>query len=154
MKRQIKMRDICVEKMTTSTMIDVKDICDLSFSVPWSLSSLEKELTNPNALYIVVKLGEKVVGFGGIWVVFDEATVINIAVHPDYRGIHISDIIMENLINKAKSMGACSMTLEVRISNITAIKLYEKYGFIIEGTRKNFYDNPKEDGHIMWKYNI
>ncbi len=148
------MRDICVEKMTTSTMIDVKDICDLSFSVPWSLSSLEKELTNPNALYIVVKLGEKVVGFGGIWVVFDEATVINIAVHPDYRGIHISDIIMENLINKAKSMGACSMTLEVRISNITAIKLYEKYGFIIEGTRKNFYDNPKEDGHIMWKYNI
>lgn len=148
------MRDICVEEMTTSTMIDVKDICDLSFSVPWSLSSLEKELTNPNALYIVVKLGEKVVGFGGIWVVFDEATVINIAVHPDYRGIHISDIIMENLINKAKSMGACSMTLEVRISNIPAIKLYEKYGFIIEGTRKNFYDNPKEDGHIMWKYNI
>ena len=148
------MRDICVEEMTTSTMIDVKDICDLSFSVPWSLSSLEKELTNPNALYIVVKLGEKVVGFGGIWVVFDEATVINIAVHPDYRGIHISDIIMETLINKAKSMGACSMTLEVRISNIPAIKLYEKYGFIIEGTRKNFYDNPKEDGHIMWKYNI
>ena len=148
------MCDICVEKMTTSTMNDVKDICDLSFSVPWSLSSLEKELTNPNALYIVVKLGEKVVGFGGIWVVFDEATVINIAVHPDYRGIHISDIIMENLINKAKSMGACSMTLEVRISNIPAIKLYEKYGFIIEGTRKNFYDNPKEDGHIMWKYNI
>lgn len=148
------MRDICVEEMTTSTMIDVKDICDLSFSVPWSLSSLEKELTNPNALYIVVKLGEKVVGFGGIWVVFDEATVINIAVHPDYRGIHISDIIMENLINKAKIMGACSMTLEVRISNIPAIKLYEKYGFIIEGTRKNFYDNPKEDGHIMWKYNI
>lgn len=148
------MRDIYVEKMTTSTMVDVKDICDLSFSIPWSLSSLEKELTNPNALYIVVKLGEKVVGFGGIWVVFDEATVINIAVHPDYRGIHISDIIMENLINKAKSMGACSMTLEVRISNIPAIKLYEKYGFIIEGTRKNFYDNPKEDGHIMWKYNI
>lgn len=148
------MRDIYVEEMTTSTMIDVKDICDLSFSVPWSLSSLEKELTNPNALYIVVKLGEKVVGFGGIWVVFDEATVINIAVHPNYRGIHISDIIMENLINKAKSMGACSMTLEVRISNIPAIKLYEKYGFIIEGTRKNFYDNPKEDGHIMWKYNI
>lgn len=148
------MRDIYVEEMTTSTMVDVKDICDLSFSIPWSLSSLEKELTNPNALYIVVKLGEKVVGFGGIWVVFDEATVINIAVHPDYRGIHISDIIMENLINKAKSMGACSMTLEVRISNIPAIKLYEKYGFIIEGTRKNFYDNPKEDGHIMWKYNI
>lgn len=148
------MRDIYVEEMTTSTMIEVKDICDLSFSVPWSLSSLEKELTNPNALYIVVKLGEKVVGFGGVWVVFDEATVINIAVHPDYRGIHISDIIMENLINKARSMGACSMTLEVRISNIPAIKLYEKYGFIIEGTRKNFYDNPKEDGHIMWKYNI
>ena len=148
------MRDISVEEMTTSTMIDVKNICDLSFSVPWSLTSLEKEITNPNASYIVVKLGEKIVGFGGIWVVFDEATVINIAVHPNYRGIHISDIIMENLINKAKSMGASSMTLEVRISNIPAIKLYEKYGFIIEGTRKNFYDNPKEDGHIMWKYNI
>lgn len=148
------MTDVKIEKMSITTVSGVKEICDLSFSVPWSVDALTKELENPNAVYIVIKLGDKVVAFGGIWIVLDEATIINIAVHPDYRGHNFGDMIVENLLNEAKALNAAAMTLEVRVSNLPAINLYKKHGFIIEGTRKNFYDNPKEDGHIMWLHHI
>lgn len=148
------MTDISIEKMNTSNILGVKRICDLSFSSPWSIDSLNKELTNERAAYIVIKLGDKVVGFGGMWTLFDEADITNIAVHPDYRGHNFGDIIVENLIKTAKELGATCMTLEVRASNTPAINLYKKHNFTIEGTRKNFYENPKEDGHIMWNYNL
>lgn len=148
------MNDISIEKMSLTSLPQVKEICDLSFSLPWSLDALKKELENTNAVYIIVKLGNTVVAFGGIWIVFDEASIINLAVHPNYRGNSFGDIIVENLIEEAKNRKATAMTLEVRVSNVPAINLYKKHGFIIEGTRKNFYDNPKEDGHIMWLRNI
>ena len=148
------MTDIIIEKMNTSNIEGVKQICDLSFSSPWSLSSLNDELHNSNATYIVIKLGNTVVGFGGMRIIFDEADITNIAVHPDYRGYNFGDVIVENLIKVAKSLNVSSMTLEVRVSNIIAINLYKKHNFVIEGTRKNFYENPREDGYIMWNYNI
>lgn len=148
------MTDITVEKMSLLSLNGVKEIFDLSFPTPWSLDALTKELLDSKANYIVAKLGDKVVAFGGMWLVFDEADVTNIAVHPDYRGHSFGDIIVENLIKTAKDQNATCMTLEVRASNIPAINLYKKHNFIIEGTRKNYYDNPKEDGHIMWNHNL
>lgn len=148
------MTDISIEKMNSANVQEVKDICDLSFASPWTLDALNKELSNERAAYIVVKLGSKVVGFGGMWILFDEADITNIAVHPEYRGHSFGDVIVENLIKTAKDLGATCMTLEVRASNTPAINLYLKHNFSIEGTRKNFYENPKEDGHIMWNYNI
>ena len=105
------MTDISIEKMNASNILGVKEICDLSFSSPWSIDSLNKELTNKRAAYIVIKLGDKIVGFGGMWTLFDEADITNIAVHPDYRGHNFGDIIVENLIKIAKELGATSMTL-------------------------------------------
>lgn len=148
------MTDIIIEKMNISNVQAVKDICDLSFSSPWSLYALKEEIYNKKAAYIVVKLGTTVVGFGGMRILFNEADITNIAVHPEYRGYNFGDIIMENLIKTAKDLGATCMTLEVRASNNPAINLYKKHNFIIEGTRKNFYENPREDGHIMWNYSI
>ncbi len=148
------MPNISVEKMSESTIDGVKNISDLSFSSPWSLSSIRDELSNKNASYIVVKVDDAVAAFGGIWVIAGEASIINIAVHPQFRGKHIGDIIMDSLFKEAVSMGATDMTLEVRVSNIPAINLYKKTGFTIEGTRKNFYDKPREDGHIMWKHDL
>lgn len=148
------MTDISIEKMDSINLRGVKEICDLSFSSPWSLDALNKELSNERASYVVVKLGDKVVGFGGMRILFDEADITNIAVHPEYRGHSFGDIIVENLIKTAKKLGATCMTLEVRASNTPAINLYKKHNFSIEGTRKNFYENPREDGHIMWNYNL
>lgn len=148
------MTDITIEKMSLLSLNGVKEICDLSFSTPWSLDALTKELLDSKAIYIVAKLGNKVVAFGGMWIVFDEADVTNIAVHPEYRGQSFGDIIVENLIKTAKEQNATSMTLEVRVSNVAAINLYKKHNFIIEGTRKNLYENPKENGHIMWNHKL
>jgi len=126
------MTDVTVELMSSFNILGVKEILDLSFSTPWSLLSMEKELINKNAIYIVVKLGSKVVAFGGMWIVFDEG--------------HITKMAKENSIN--------SMTLEVRSSNLAAINLYKKHNFSVEGVRKNYYQNPREDGYIMWNYDI
>ncbi|WP_346940218.1 ribosomal protein S18-alanine N-acetyltransferase [uncultured Clostridium sp.] len=148
------MTDVTIEKMNSFNILGVKEISDLSFSSPWSLLSMEKELINKNAVYIVVKLGSKVVAFGGMWIIFDEGHITNIAVHPDYRRNNFGDVVVENLITIAKDMNMASLTLEVRSSNIAATNLYKKHHFSVEGIRKNYYQNPKEDGYIMWNHNI
>ncbi|MEG0132712.1 MAG: ribosomal protein S18-alanine N-acetyltransferase [Clostridium sp.] len=148
------MTDLTVEKLSPLNILGVKDICDLSFATPWSLISIEKELINKNAVYIVIRLGNKVVAFGGCWLILDEAHITNIAVHPNFRGNSFGDIVVENLINSCKELKISSMTLEVRASNLAAINLYKKHNFTLEGVRKNFYEHPNEDAHIMWNYNI
>ena len=148
------MTDVTVERMNSFNILGVKEISDLSFSSPWSLLSMEKELINKNAIYIVVKLGSKVVAFGGMWIIFDEGHITNIAVHPDFRRNNFGDTVVENLIKIAKDKNMASLTLEVRSSNIAAINLYEKHNFSVEGIRKNYYQNPREDGYIMWNHNI
>lgn len=148
------MTDVTVERMNSFNILGVKEISDLSFSSPWSLLSMEKELINKNAVYIVVKLGSKVVAFGGMWIIFDEGHITNIAVHPDFRRNNFGDIVVENLIKIAKDKNMASLTLEVRSSNIAAINLYKKHNFSVEGIRKNYYQNPREDGYIMWNHNI
>ena len=148
------MTDVTVEKMNSFNILGVKEISDLSFSSPWSLLSMEKELINKNAIYIVVKLGSKVVAFGGMWIIFDEGHITNIAVHPDFRRNNFGDTVVENLIKIAKDKNIASLTLEVRSSNIAAINLYKKHNFSVEGIRKNYYQSPREDGYIMWNHNI
>jgi len=148
------MTDVTVERMNSFNILGVKEISDLSFSSPWSLLSMEKELINKNAIYIVVKLGSKVVAFGGMWIIFDEGHITNIAVHPDFRRNNFGDTVVENLIKIAKDKNMASLTLEVRSSNIAAINLYKKHNFSVEGIRKNYYQSPREDGYIMWNYNI
>lgn len=148
------MTDVTVERMNSFNILGVKEISDLSFSSPWSLLSMEKELINKNAIYIVVKLGSKVVAFGGMWIIFDEGHITNIAVHPDFRRNNFGDIVVENLIKIAKDKNMASLTLEVRSSNIVAINLYKKHNFSVEGIRKNYYQSPREDGYIMWNHNI
>ncbi|WP_346889505.1 ribosomal protein S18-alanine N-acetyltransferase [Clostridium sp. UBA1056] len=148
------MTDVTVERMNSFNILGVKEISDLCFSSPWSLLSMEKELINKNAIYIVVKLGSKVVAFGGMWIIFDEGHITNIAVHPDFRRNNFGDIVVENLIKIAKDKNMASLTLEVRSSNIAAINLYKKHNFSVEGIRKNYYQSPREDGYIMWNHNI
>jgi ribosomal-protein-alanine N-acetyltransferase len=133
---------------------EVLYISTLSFLTPWTRDSIEKELDNTFARYVVAKKDDVVIGFGGIWLILDEGHITNIAVHPEFRGIGAGDMIVEALIEVCKLEGINSMTLEVRASNATAQKLYKKHGFIEEGVRKNYYTDTKEDAVIMWRYNL
>lgn len=127
---------------------------NVSFSDPWSRDSMEKELSNNFARYVVVKKQDLVVGYGGMWLILDEGHITNIAVHPDYRGIGIGNEIVKALIRICIAENINALTLEVRKSNLAAIKLYSKFGFVAEGIRKAYYADNHEDAIIMWKRRI
>ena len=127
---------------------------ELSFKDPWSRDSMEKELNNNFARYVVVTYNNEVIGYGGMWLILDEGHITNIAVAPKYRCIGAGKLILKSLIDICKKEKVNSLTLEVRISNTIAQNLYSKFGFISEGIRKNYYADNHEDALIMWKRNI
>lgn len=129
----------------------VLEIEHASFATPWSREAFYNELNmNKFAIYIVLEIDKKVVGYCGVWIVVDEAHVTNIAILPDYRGKKLGDALMQNLFEIAKTMGAKSMTLEVRVTNYIAQSLYRKFGFQNGGLRKNYYTDNHEDALVMW----
>ncbi len=133
--------------MTTEDARDLAELDLLCFAVPWSEKSFLEEANNPLARYFVAKDEEKIIGYGGIWLVSGEGQITNIAVHPGMRKKGIASAILDELI---KSAEACEQIfLEVRESNAAAISLYEKHGFKNCGVRKNFYHSPTENGIIM-----
>ena len=137
-------------KIVPMTIEDAKELAELDilcFAVPWSEKSFQEEAGNGLAKYFVAKEDDKIVGYGGIWLVSGEGQITNIAVHPDMRKKGIASAILEELIKCAK--GCEQIFLEVRESNVAAISLYEKNGFKNCGVRKNFYHSPTENGIIM-----
>lgn len=137
-----------------ATVEDIENIYlveKLSFTKPWTKESFINELTtNKFANYSVVEVGGKIVGYAGMWMILDEAHITNVAIHPDYRGQKLGELMMRYLIAVAKNLGATSMTLEVRLSNQVARNLYRKLDFKEQGIRKNYYADTMEDALIMW----
>lgn len=144
------MIDLSIVPMDTSNLKYVEEISKLSFPISWSLDALSKELENKYAKYIVLKLGDIVIGFGGMWLIFDEAHITNIAIHPNYRRHGLGHVIVDELLAICRRSNIVGITLEVRRSNVAAISLYEKHGFIVEGIRKHYYEDNKEDAYVMW----
>lgn len=125
-----------------------------SFPISWSKDSFINELKNPLAHYLVATLNNQVVGFVGAWVVVGEGNITNIAVSPNFRGQGIANLLMDNILKLCRKNDTKEMNLEVRVSNIAAQKLYEKFGFIKEGIRKKYYEDNKEDAILMYIHNL
>ncbi len=120
-----------------------------AFDMPWTMAMFIPELEAPYAHYVVGVRGEdEVVCYGGFHKIFDEAHITNIAVKNTERGKGIGKFLLSELIARAKDMGITKMTLEVRDGNVPAIKLYESFGFKVEGVRKRYYGDS--DALIMW----
>lgn len=121
----------------------------------WSKDSFYGELSNDLAYYYSA-LNEKgeLVGYAGSWQILDEAHITTIAVKPELRRRKIAEALLERIIDECYKNEIKYITLEVRASNVPAIKLYEKYGFKSLGTRKGYYQNNNEDALIMWTENI
>ncbi|MDP4146135.1 MAG: ribosomal protein S18-alanine N-acetyltransferase [Bacillota bacterium] len=144
--------EICsFEKQYVDNIITIEE---LSFAIPWSKASMEQELNNKFAKYLVIKKDGVVVGYGGMWIILDEGHITNIAIHPSYRGLGLGSMLLEALINICGENKINSLTLEVRASNIVAQNLYKKFGFEKEGIRKSYYANNNEDAVIMWNRNV
>lgn len=131
----------------------------IAFADPWTRRMYLSDLTdNPLATYQVIRgddgagaaSGQRppILGWGGFWLLIDEAHIATVASHPDYRGCGLGQWLMVTLLEKALERGAAVATLEVRASNLTAQKLYDKLGFDVVGARRKYYRNG-EDGLIM-----
>lgn len=120
-----------------------------AFDQPWSVNMFIPEVEDKNAHYIVGTRGDEVVCYGGFHKVLDEGHITNIAVKNTERGRGIGRFLLGQLIDLAKRLDVNFLTLEVKDCNIPAIKLYESYGFKIEGVRKKYYNNV-HDALIMW----
>ena len=121
-----------------------------SFDSPWPPDAYRSELeTNRLAQYLVVRADDDIIGFGGMWLMVDEAHVITFAVHPLWRRQHIGGRLLLAMLDIAADAGANEATLEVRLSNLPARRLYEQFGFRPVGLRPRYYSDNGEDALIM-----
>jgi ribosomal-protein-alanine N-acetyltransferase len=139
--------------MAVEDLEEVLEIEICSFTIPWSRNSFLYELLeNQRALYLVAKNScNKVVGYIGLWIIFDEGHITNLAVHPSARRQGAAKILLKSLIKTAQEKGIKHLTLEVRRSNLSAQELYQKLGFVHMGVRRKYYLDNNEDALIMWK---
>lgn len=139
-----------VEPMRIDDLGAVHEIEQASFSAPWPPNAYLSELqTNRLAHYLVIRVDGRVVGFGGIWLMVDEAHVTTFAIHPDWRRLRLGERLLVALLDVAVDRRAGEATLEVRLSNLAARRLYEKYGFRPVGIRPRYYTDDGEDALIM-----
>ena len=118
---------------------------------PWSPSLFLAEMSEQsNRTYLVARLGRDVVGYAGMICYGDEAHVTTIAVDPDHHRRKIGTRLLLDLIHAAVDMGARAVSLEVRVSNWGAQRMYGRFGFRPVGVRKNYYQETNEDALIMW----
>ena len=137
-------------KIDIERMAELDKIC---FSLPWQLSDFKTEiLKNRLAFYLVCTANSVVVGYAGLWAIKPEGHITNVAVHPDYRRRGIGSKLLEDLLKQSQErFGLKDFTLEVRMSNIDAIKLYSRFGFKYAGKRKAYYRDTNEDALILWR---
>lgn len=95
-----------------------------------------------------------IAGFAGMWVMYDEAHVTTIGTDPIYRGRGLGELMLVALFDEAIRRGASLLTLEVRVSNGVAQRLYEKYGMSSQGVRARYYTDNGEDAYIMWSKSL
>ena len=122
---------------------------------PWSPNLFLAEMSEQsNRTYLVARLGRDVVGYAGMICYGDEAHVTTIAVDPEHHRRKIGTRLLYELIRSAVDMGARAVSLEVRVSNWGAQRLYGRFGFRPVGVRKNYYQETNEDALVMWVHDI
>ncbi|MBR2346557.1 MAG: ribosomal protein S18-alanine N-acetyltransferase [Clostridia bacterium] len=141
---------ITIEKMSREHLLEVASIEEMSFSLPWSLESLELMLTEQASALVALEDG-RVLGYVGMMCVLDEGQIINVAVHPDARRRGVGRSLMQAAEAYAKERGIVFLSLEVRESNIAARSLYSSLGWEEQGIRKGFYSHPVENACVMTK---
>lgn len=121
---------------------------------PWSEKSFRNEIDHPHGIFRVAIEGGEVVGYGGLWLVIDEAHVTNVAVAPAHQRKGIGRRLMVELLRAAREAGMVCATLEVRAGNGPALSLYENLGFVRTALRRGYYPDNKEDAVVMWLHRL
>ncbi len=141
-----------LRRMREADLDVVTELEAQAYSQPWNAHVFAEELSQPSRTYIVIEDQTEVLGYAGLMVVGTEAHVTTVVVHPDRREDRLGTRLMLALAAEAIEQGAKSMTLEVRVSNEAAQRLYRRFGMAPVGMRKKYYQD--EDAMIMWVHDI
>lgn len=139
-----------IARMRTQHIPFIVAIEKKSFPQPWSYSLFLSEMSNRMASYFVALWQEKVIGYIGMWLVFEEAHITTFAIHPAYRGKGFGKRLFSYALRYALSRGCKEVLLEVRVSNVIAQNLYLGFGFRPVGRRRKYYSDG-EDAILMKK---
>ena len=148
------MLPVTIQRMSHDDVPAVMAVDHLCFRTPWSENAYRSEMGNVSAFYLVARVGERLIGFAGSWLVMDEAHITTIGVHPEFRRQGIGDRLFAALLEEAVARGVRRASLEVRESNGGAQSLYARYGFVPIARRRRYYTDTGEDAIVMWVENL
>jgi [ribosomal protein S18]-alanine N-acetyltransferase len=165
-----------LKPLTAELLPAVIELDRLCFGKLWTLEGYQRELASPNSDLLVLSIPEDtrlpeefnssilssahpltcppapvLVGLGCLWAILEEAHITILAVHPNYRGQGLGQALLWALLASAHARGLERATLEVRASNLTALSLYQKFGFKTAGRRRHYYQDNDEDALILWR---
>ncbi len=163
-------QQLALELMREADIATVQEIEREIFSTPWPKNAYYRELASRSSAHYVVlrqegtvempagfrgaELDPTIIGYGGMWRMYDEAHVTTIGVRRDVHHRGYGRIMFAGLVQAAYDMGAKWVTLEVRTSNDNAMRMYEAFGFKVIGRRKGYYTDNGEDAIVMWSDSI
>ena len=119
------------------------------FSQPWSRQGFLDAVNLGNTVFLVAEENNRIIGYIGMYLAMDEGEITNVAVAPVERCHGVGGMLLTELLKIAENKGVARIVLEVRASNDSAIRLYDRNGFVQCGMRKGFYEFPKEDAYVM-----
>jgi ribosomal-protein-alanine N-acetyltransferase len=146
------MQKIVIRQIHSYDIRNIVEIEKASFTTPWSEVPFLNEIYNTNSIPKVAVLENNVVGYIFIRFIPDEAHLMNLAVHHDFRRRGIATTLMNSVMSELKGKDCRFLSLEVRVSNLIAIKFYERNGFKIVGFRRKYYMSPNEDASLMMRW--
>jgi [ribosomal protein S18]-alanine N-acetyltransferase len=122
-----------------------------SYPIPWSRRMVESELRHPDGVCLVADLDGEILGYVLMALQADVWHILNVTVHPLHRGRRIGDALVRAAVRVGDRREHAGFTLEVRVSNDRAIRLYRRLGFVTHGVRPRYYSDNGEDALIMWR---
>ena len=138
-----------IDNINPADIDQILAIENVSFPSPWPRQIFEREIDAANSYKRAIRFSGNVVAYIVTWTIYDEVHILNIAVHPEFRKIGLGEMLLRDCLDFSYNRGLKLAVLEVRTSNNSAIKLYEKIGFKTLRVRKKYYSDTGEDAYVM-----
>src|SRR5208337_3834087 len=145
------MNAVTIREMSPEDVPVIAEMEKASYTMPWSETSFLSEVYSRHSITRVAELNGNIIAYVCIKQVADEAVLMNLTVQPDCRRQGLANMLFRNALEDLLNNSCRFLFLEVRISNIAAKTLYEKLGFKVVGTRKDYYLRPTEDAIVMMR---
>jgi ribosomal-protein-alanine N-acetyltransferase len=140
---------VVIRDMRPADLSAVVAIERSSFPTPWSERAFRSLLLRPDAFLLVADLGGRVIGHAAAWFIGSEAELADLAVDPSMRRRGVGGALLDAVRARACDRGADALSLQVRVSNVTALRLYAAAGFRHVGRRRAYYHSPREDALVL-----